>query len=202
MATTAKTVERAERPDPARFSYYVDDDYYTWLASIAAGWAEPGTPAVAEVATACERLVVREARLIDDKRFDDWLGLFTAECLYWIPSTPDGGNPRREVSYEFHDRRRLEDRIARLRTGKAYSQIPATRTRHFLTNFETWSPKEGEARVRANFSIRAFQSGIHRELSGWCGWVLRTEDGVWKIVVKQINLIDSDCGQENNTFVL
>lgn len=199
MATTRRTAERA---DPSRFSYYVDDDYYARLASIVAEWAEPGDPASPEIAAVCERLIIREARLIDDKRFDEWLALFTGECLYWIPSTPDGGDPKREVSLELHDRRRLEDRIARLRTGKAYSQIPATRTRHLLTNVETWSPAAGEARVRANFSIRAFQSGVHRELSGWCGWVLRSENGGWKIAVKQINLIDSDCGQENNTFVL
>jgi benzoate/toluate 1,2-dioxygenase beta subunit len=198
MAEEARDV----RHDPSQFSFYVDDAFYARLVKIAAEWAEPGSEPPAARKAECERLIVREARLIDDKRFDDWLAAFTGECLYWIPSTPNGGDPRREVSLELHDRRRLEDRMARLRTGKAYSQIPPTRTRHLLTNFETWDVGEEEVRVRANFLIETFQHGVHRSLSGWCGWVLAREDGAWKIAVKQVNLIDSDYGQENNTFVL
>lgn len=191
-----------ERADASKFSHYVNDAFYARLATIAGEWAnpgiEPGEPAKSE----CERLLVREARLIDDKRFDDWLAMFTRECLYWIPSTPGGGDPRREVSLEFHDRRRLEDRMARLRTGKAYSQIPPTRTRHLLTNVETWSVAADEVRARANVLIETFQHGVRRALAGWTGWVLVPEGGAWKIAIKQINLIDSDYGQENNTFVL
>jgi benzoate/toluate 1,2-dioxygenase beta subunit len=195
--------EAKERADTSRFSYYVDEAFYARLARIAAEWSAPGDELPeASAEAACTRLLFREARLIDDRRHEDWLGLFTRECLYWIPAVPDGGDPRREVSLEFHDRRRLEDRIARLRTGRAYSQIPPTRTRHLLTNLEMWRVDAGEVRVRANVLIQTFQHDVHRALAGWCGWVLVPEDGSWKIAVKQVNLIDSDRGQENNTFVL
>ena len=56
------------------------------------------------------RLMEREARLLDQLRYDDWLAMYTAECIYWVPSTPGAGDPRREISVMFDDRRRLEDR--------------------------------------------------------------------------------------------
>ena len=193
----------AERQsDPSQVSYYINDAFYLWLMQIAREWSDIGEAPSAPVREACEQLLIREARCIDEGRFAAWLDLFTRECLYWIPTTPGGGDPRQEVSLEFHDRRRLEDRVARLCTGFAYSQMPPTRTRHLLTNIEIWPTAAQEARARANFVIYTYRLGVHRAVPGWNGYVLRQENGAWKIAVKQINLIDSDQGQENNSFVL
>jgi len=35
--------------------------------------------------TSAIELVYREARLIDEKRFDEWYDLFAADALYWMP---------------------------------------------------------------------------------------------------------------------
>ena len=34
------------------------------------------------------RFVVREARLIDEKRFDEWYELFAEDGYYWVPASP------------------------------------------------------------------------------------------------------------------
>ena len=39
----------------------------------------------------------------------------------------------------FDDRRRLEDRVYRLRTGFAWSQAPASRTVRLITNVEVFA---------------------------------------------------------------
>src|SRR5439155_10052594 len=85
------------------------------------------------IADAAERdrfrmLIEREARLLDQLRFDEWLAMYAPECIYWVPATTTGGDPRREVAISFDDRRRMEDRIYRLRTGYAWSQAPKSRT--------------------------------------------------------------------------
>jgi benzoate/toluate 1,2-dioxygenase beta subunit len=164
-------------------------------------WQQPGEPPIQELEEACERLIKREARLLDDGEFERWIELFSRECIYWIP-LGRGNDPRREVSVEFHDRRRLLDRVARLRTGAAYSQIPPTRTCHLLSNLEVFSCGAGELAARANFAIQTYRLGVHRALAGWCGYLFAQEDGGWKIALKQINLIDADEGQENNSFFL
>jgi 3-phenylpropionate/cinnamic acid dioxygenase small subunit len=191
----------AKNADTDENLQYVNDALYERLVSLVRCWREPGEPPAREIADACERLIKREARLLDDGEFEKWLALFSRECIYWIPARPSN-DPRREIALEFHDRRRLEDRVARLRTPVAYSQIPPTRTCHLLSNLEIFSTSADEIAARANFMIQTYRLGVYRTLAGWCGYLFANEDSVWKITLKQINLIDCDEGQENNSFFL
>ena len=103
-------------------------------------------------------LVEREARLLDQLDFDRWLAMYAPECIYWVPGTPNAGDPRREIAISFDDRRRMEDRIYRLRTGYAWSQAPKSRTvRHDLERRGV-RRQRGDARmVRSNFLISEFR---------------------------------------------
>jgi benzoate/toluate 1,2-dioxygenase beta subunit len=185
------------------YSYYVDPDFYAEVRNDIWSLEGEGRPADAAARAECEALLLREARLLDEGRFEEWLDVLTADCLYWIPATPGGGDPEREVTIAFDDRRRVEDRIARLRTGYAYSQIPASRTRRLITNIEAWRGTGNvDLRIRSNFAIHEFRKGIHRTLAGWYGHGFREENGRWKIVRKQVNLIDAEQGHENLTFML
>jgi 3-phenylpropionate/cinnamic acid dioxygenase small subunit len=124
-------VNAPKPPDPSRSSYYVNDTLYRELMADFTDWQDDAQ-AVTDAAVRDEfrRLVEREARLLDQLRYDDWLAMFAAECIYWVPSTPHAGDPRREIAVMFDDRRRLEDRVYRLRTGFAWSHAtgpsPAT----------------------------------------------------------------------------
>ncbi len=192
--------------DPSRSSYYVDDAFYRELVENFSNWQDEAR-AVSDVAARDEfrRLLEREARLLDQLRYEDWLAMYTAECVYWVPSTPDAGDPRREISVMFDDRRRLEDRIYRLRTGFAWSQAPASRTVRLIANVEVFSVARDDARMlRANFLISEFWGDETRVLAGWAGYrVVRDGDGGgWKIQAKQVNLIECDQSIRNPSIIL
>src|SRR5262245_51119763 len=51
-----------------------------------------GAAAVTVTLAECEQLLILEARLLDEARFDDWLALFTPDAWYWVPSQPGQGN--------------------------------------------------------------------------------------------------------------
>jgi hypothetical protein len=109
--------------DPSRSSYYVSDALYRELIANFSHWQDDAR-AVTDVNARDEfrRLLEREARQLDQLRYDEWLAMYASECVYWVPSTPNAGDPRREIAIMFDDRRRLEDRIYRMRTGFAWSQ--------------------------------------------------------------------------------
>lgn len=193
----------AHYADTSSFSYHVDAAFYDRLDhyrdSFGEDWPAPEPVTLAQ-ATA---FLVREARLIDEGRFNDWLDLFADDCLYWVPVTSGGGEPRTEVSHAFDDRRRLTDRVYWLRTGLAYSQIPASRTVRIVGNVEVLDDVGGDTLVRSNFIINEFRAGVTKTYSGWYGHVL-TRDGDgdgWKIRLKQANLLDSEQYHENLTIV-
>ena len=190
--------------DPSRSSYYVDDALYRELIENFSNWQDDAR-AVADVAIRDEfrRLLEREARLLDQLRYEDWLAMYVRECIYWVPSTPNAGDPRRQISVMFDDRRRLEDRVYRLGTGFAWSQAPASRTVRLISNVEVFATARDDVRMlRSNFLISEFWGDEIRVLTGWAGHRVLRDDVSWKIQAKQVNLIDCDQCIRNPSIVL
>ncbi|ATE61206.1 aromatic-ring-hydroxylating dioxygenase subunit beta [Thauera sinica] len=189
-------------------SHYVDDAFYRWLGEVSADLAAavPDRAAGADAALHDEvgRLLTVESRLLDQHAYADWLDLYLPECAYWIPSTRPAGDPRLQITLEFHDRRRLMDRIARLGTGLAYSQLPASRTARQLGGLEVWAAPGGDGgwHARCNFLVAESRAGRSRMLAGWYGFVVRRVDGTLRLALKQVNLLDPEEPQGNNSFFL
>jgi benzoate/toluate 1,2-dioxygenase beta subunit len=190
--------------DPSLTSYYVTNAFYQELIAAFTDWQRDELAIEDGVERdRCRMLLEREARLLDELRFDEWLGLYAPECIHWVPATPGGGDPRREVAISFDDRRRMEDRIFRLRTGYAWSQAPKSRTVRMVSNVEAFATESATVRmVRSNFLISEFRPDGVRFLSGWCGHRLVEQGGRWLIAVRQVNLIDCDQNLRNPSIIL
>ncbi len=87
---------------------------------------------------------IREAWLLDERKFKEWLDLFTDDVLYFMPRRKNV--TRRELHRELtplgdlaileEDKRYLEMRVARLDSGMAWAEDPPSRTRHLIGNLE------------------------------------------------------------------
>ena len=177
---------------------YVDDRFYSELVHSFTGW-DRAELEVKDLQSRdeCRRLLELEARLLDQAKYEDWLALYAEHCVVWVPASENAGDPRREVAVYFDDRRRLEDRVYRLRTGKAWSQVPASRTIRMVTNVEVFRAGE-RLMVRSNLLMTEFRGGETRSLGAWCAH--RLAGG--KIEAKQINLIERDQSLRNPSVLL
>ena len=181
---------------------YVDDQFYADLVKNFTDWQRVDLEvAELQVREQCRMLLEREARLLDERRFEEWLALYAEHCVVWVPAADQAGDPRREVTIYFDDRRRLEDRIYRLRTGKAWSQVPPSRTVRMVSNVEVFRA-DGKRMVRSNLLLAEFRAGETRSLAGWCGHRLRRRQVGWEIEVKQVNLIERDQHLRNPSILL
>jgi len=194
----------ATADSPSRSSRYVSDAFYQELVEAFCDFdraeLESRSP---ERRESCRALLEREARLLDGNRHEDWLALYAPECVYWVPGTPERGDPRREVAIAFDDRRRLEDRVFRLGTGYAWSQVPGSRTVRLIANVEVFDTRaEDIVMTRSNFLITEFRGGETRLLSGWNAHRLRRQGDGWTILAKQVNLIDCDQNLRNLSITL
>ncbi len=190
--------------DPSISSYYVNERLYQDLVDSFSDWQREELALAQPQVRDCFRMLLeREARLLDQLRFDEWLAMYSPECIYWVPGTPEGGDPRREIAISFDDRRRMEDRIYRLRTGYAWSQAPKSRTVRMISNVEVFDTDRSSVRmVRSNFLISEFRVDGTRFLSGWCGHRFVRTARRWEIQVRQVNLIDCDRNLRNPSIVL
>ena len=182
---------------------YVDDAFYGELAARFSDWQREDRRLLDPVLLeSCRGMLHLEARLLDEGRFEDWLGLFAGECLFWVPGSP-GGDPKREIALCFDDRRQLEGRVYRLGTGYAWSQIPPSRTSRLVANVEVFGTARPDAHmVRSNFLISEHRAGETRTLAGWYAHRLEQREGTWKIAVKQVNLLECDRSLRNPSIIL
>src|ERR1700704_6082841 len=94
--------------------------------------ASPGTAGVDRARL--EELLIHEARLLDERRFRDWMALFTEDGTYWVPAAPDQESPYSQASLFFDDRELMKTRIDRLEHPLIHVQTPPSRTVHLVSN--------------------------------------------------------------------
>ncbi|MEO8858263.1 MAG: aromatic-ring-hydroxylating dioxygenase subunit beta [Burkholderiaceae bacterium] len=182
---------------------YVDDARYARLWSLWKQISSLGEEAERDATAEARRLIYREARLLDDRQYDPWLGLFAPDCLYWIPRKPEPGDPRTESGIYLDDRRRMMDRVAVIRTGYLHAQTPASRTRRMLSGIEAWATSDGGLTARANVVIWEYRKGVTRSHPGMQIYEFaRDTRGVTLIATKVLSLLDCDAPQGNYSFML
>jgi p-cumate 2,3-dioxygenase subunit beta len=103
-----------------------------------------------------ELFIVRELALIDQRRFDEWLDLFTPDCLYWLPISE--GDPAVEPSLIYDDKQRLLERIYRI-TVAPPAQQPASRTMHNVSNVDFQETATDLVKVSCNLMVFELRPG-------------------------------------------
>jgi len=150
-----------------------------------------------------ETLLYTEARLLDERRFDEWLDLFTDDAIYWIPAGGDPPNPKRHVSLIYDDRTRLKLRVGRLEGGFAHSQEPPSRVYRMVGNVEVGGLDAQEATAHSVLALFEVRHGKQTVYAARCTYRLRRHDGgKWKIAWKRVDLVNRDEVIDNLTFLV
>src|SRR5438270_862809 len=111
-----------------------------------------------------EDFLYREAELLDDRRYEDWLELFADDGIFWIPLDADA-DPKREPSILYDDKDGRAARVHQLLHQPHYSQMPPSRTVHAITNVRVGeADPDGAVRVRCNLAITEMRSGGPRAI--------------------------------------
>jgi 3-phenylpropionate/cinnamic acid dioxygenase small subunit len=143
--------------------------------------------------------VVREARLIDQQRFDEWLDLYADDAYYWMPLEWSQTDPRLTCSLMYEDKLLLSIRVERLKGARTFSQKPKSRCHHVLqtpqvdsrdpaaNSYVTWTPMHYvETRLEEQTLYAA-----------WATHHLSVENGKLRIKLKRVDLINCDAAFGN-----
>lgn len=149
-----------------------------------------------------EQFVYREARLIDENRYDEWLALWTNDARYWVPCGADDGDPKREVSLIYDDLTRLRVRIARLNSGVAYAQDPKSRMRRVVSNIEAAEVEDGQVMVSSNFLLAELRQGKQDLFAGRTIHHLSPYNDSFRMRFKKVLLVNNGEYIDNLTFLV
>jgi 3-phenylpropionate/cinnamic acid dioxygenase small subunit len=161
---------------------------------------------------AIEQFLYYEARLLDDRRLDEWYALLADDIHYFMPTRYN--RLKREADREFSgpheaalfddDKVSLAQRIRRLHTGMAWAEDPPSRTRHLVSNVMIRpTSTAGEYEVDCYYLL--YRSRLEREVETFVGMrhdVLRradTEAG-WQIARRTIILDQATLLARNLSF--
>jgi 3-phenylpropionate/cinnamic acid dioxygenase small subunit len=142
-----------------------------------------GTEAL-ELQHAVEQFLYRQAELLDGKRWQAYIDLFTEDGVYWMPADPTHSHWDGVPSIFAEDRNLMTVRMKRVLHPDAWSQRPLWGTSHIVGNviLEDGSPRELVARSRFHMlelrrdSVRHFAgSYVHHLQRGPDGFRIRLQ---------------------------
>ncbi len=138
--------------------------------------------------------IVREARLLDQQCFEEWVDLFAEDGRYWMPLEWGQTDPRLTTSLMYEDKLLLTIRARRLKGNRTYSQKPRSRCHHLLQTpqvderndqellYVTWTPMH-------YVETRADQQTL---FAAWATHHLPVVEGAIKIRLKRVDLVNCD----------
>jgi len=143
-----------------------------------------------------EGFLFHELALLDDRRFEEWVELFTDDGYYWAPAALDQESPQESVSLFYDDVEMLRTRFNRLRHPRVHSQIPPSRTSHMVSNvvIDSRDDAQGVLEISARFQLLEFRPAhAQRTFGGKYDYtLLRAAGGDFRIAIKKAMIINCD----------
>ncbi len=148
-----------------------------------------------------EEFLFFEAKLIDEHRYDEWLGLWTEDARYWVPCNTDDADPSLQAMIIYDNRARLNERIYRMTSGAAWAQQPRSRTRRLIANVEVREIDGGYA-VESNCIIAELRRSRQDIFAARMLHTLRPSGDSFRIALKKVLLLNNDEPIDNLTFLV
>jgi 3-phenylpropionate/cinnamic acid dioxygenase small subunit len=177
---------------------------------VAAAGCAGGGAMTRELVCDIEQFLFREARLLDEGRFREWLDLLHEDIRYWMPSMgrryrtsskamtllnadlcmESEFSGESELAILDETKESLERRVARLESGMAWAEDPPSHTCHIVSNVAVIEgDPDTQLRVHSNFVL--YRTRGESEQDFYVGRrqdVLRRVSGDWRIVYRKILL--------------
>ena len=89
-----------------------------------------------------EDFLYKEADLLDERQYDEWLDLLTEDIVYWMPMRKNVSYANRDkditaeddVAWFHDDKETLRKRVKQIQTGVHWADEPISRVAHVITN--------------------------------------------------------------------
>ena len=157
----------------------------------------------------------REAELLDERRYREWLDLLADDIRYWMPMRRNVklGEDEREFTRANSDinwfdegKETLARRVKQIETGIHWAEEPRSRLSHLVTNVQVQGANPSiaapqEVAVTCRFLI--YRNRVETEtdlLVGKREDTLRRADGGWQIARRKIILDQNVLLTKNLTF--
>ena len=150
----------------------------------------------ARLTAAAAEFLFEEARLLDARRWREWLELYSDDAVFWVPAYTDHSelvtDPELQINLIYiTSKKGLDERIFRIETGDSVASTPTPRTCHLITNVVVTGLDRGEVALRANWQVASYTNDRGAVLrNGHYQFLLLGEPGNFRITRKKIVMLE------------
>ena len=137
-----------------------------------------------------EQFLFRQADILDERRWDEWLDLFTKDGHYWMPASADQVEAERQPNIFWEDHYLMDMRIRRVMHPYAHSQLPGHRCSHVVSNviIESEDEATGDIVCRSRFHIVEYRLEDQRYFGGKYTHTLKKTDDGYRIQLQRVDI--------------
>jgi len=159
--------------------------------------AESDPYAMADVSLETQRTVeqflFRQAEILDEQLWEDWLALFTEDGRYWMPADGDQTDGDRLPNIFWENHEIMTMRVRRNNHPRAHSQAPHNRLNHVVSNVIVESEDaNGDLVVRSRFHCAEYFRYEVRTFSGKYRHYLKKAPDGYQIALQRVDLVNRE----------
>jgi benzoate/toluate 1,2-dioxygenase subunit beta len=146
---------------------------------------------------AVEQFLYRQAELLDEKRWQDYIDLFADDGMYWMPPEPSHATWEGMPSIFAEDRNLMTVRMKRVLHPDAWSQRPLWGTNHVVGNvvIERELPN-GDVCARSRFHVMELRRDDVRHFAGaYTHHLEKTRDG-YRIKLQRVDMTNAQAAYD------
>ncbi|NYS62096.1 benzoate 1,2-dioxygenase small subunit [Vreelandella salicampi] len=143
-----------------------------------------------------QAFLYREARLLDDRQWDEWLACYRQDAEFWMPAWDDDDqltrDPQSEISLIYYPNREgLEDRVYRIKTERSGASTPEPRTTHQVNNLEVLKDDGDTLELRFNWHTLSHR---YKKTDSYFGTAFYTLDvsGESPLITRKVVQLNND----------
>ena len=162
------------------------------MSGAMSGGALPVAGVSLETQHRVEQFLYRQAEILDDRLWDEWLALFTADAHYWMPASPEQTEGDGQANIFWEDHYLMRTRIGRINHPMAWSQSPANRTGHVVSHVvvEAEDASSGDLVVRSKFYVAEYRMDEQRFFAGKYRHNLKNTPDGYRIELQRVDIVN------------
>ncbi|MEX2197629.1 MAG: aromatic-ring-hydroxylating dioxygenase subunit beta [Burkholderiales bacterium] len=144
-----------------------------------------------------EQFLYRQAALLDEKKWQEWIDLFTADGVYWMPPEPAHTTWDGMPAIFAEDRNLMAVRMGRVLHPDAWSQRPQWGTNHVVSNVVIdKAANNGDLVVRSRFHMMELRRDDIRHFAGQYTHHLKKVKGGYRIKLQRVDMTNAQAAYD------
>jgi 3-phenylpropionate/cinnamic acid dioxygenase small subunit len=146
---------------------------------------------------AVEQFLYRQSELLDTKKWQAWIDLFTPDGIYWMPPDPSYETWDGQPAIFAEDKNLMTVRMLRVQHPDAWSQRPLWETNHVVSNVCIHRKnKNGDVIVTSRFHMMELRRDDVRHFAGkYTHHLKRTKNG-YAIRLQRVDMTNAQAAYD------